>query len=385
VTSETRWPVGRRELTAMVLGPFLFAGLTWVTNIFLLPASPTLQIRPAVTVPLFIGLVFGPVAGFATGFFGNLLGDFVGGYLAYPPAHPSGNLILDLLNGVFLNWQIGNGLLGLVTGIAALFYRRYYSLLDQVRAVLIALLAVLIGMGVASFTSILVDPALGFDGAVAKYLIPVVSVDWINVAIILPIVLFNYARLDLHSTAWLHSGLLQRMAGVILLSALLPVLLLGLFLTAGTTGAAGSGSSTVLKLGLTVVLTFLFTITNAALVAQSISRPLLRLTGSARAMHDGKLTSARVGELKAAAGSDEISELTRMFGQMAGEVIQREETLRQQVAELKIEIDETKTAKQVAEVTETEYFQDLQRRAARLRARSERAAPRPSGLAYQSI
>jgi GAF domain-containing protein len=47
----------------------------------------------------------------------------------------------------------------------------------------------------------------------------------------------------------------------------------------------------------------------------------------------------------------------------------REAALREVVHALKIEIDETKRKKQVAEITETDYFQELRERARRLRDR----------------
>ena len=49
----------------------------------------------------------------------------------------------------------------------------------------------------------------------------------------------------------------------------------------------------------------------------------------------------------------------------------RERALRQEVRALKIEIDETKREKQVAEITETDYFQQLADRARQLRKRDK--------------
>jgi twitching motility two-component system response regulator PilH len=49
----------------------------------------------------------------------------------------------------------------------------------------------------------------------------------------------------------------------------------------------------------------------------------------------------------------------------------REAALREEVHALKIEIDETKRKKQVAEITETDYFQELRERARRLREREQ--------------
>jgi hypothetical protein len=52
---------------------------------------------------------------------------------------------------------------------------------------------------------------------------------------------------------------------------------------------------------------------------------------------------------------------------MATEVRARERRLKQQVRKLRIEIDEVRAARQVAEITETEYFQDLRRKVSELR------------------
>lgn len=77
--------------------------------------------------------------------------------------------------------------------------------------------------------------------------------------------------------------------------------------------------------------------------------------------------------LDAVAGrDDELGQLARVFGRMAQEVVAREARLRQQVQALTIEIDEARKAKQVAEITESDYFQTLQRRAESLRERKRR-------------
>jgi two-component system cell cycle response regulator len=68
---------------------------------------------------------------------------------------------------------------------------------------------------------------------------------------------------------------------------------------------------------------------------------------------------------------DSLGQLARVFQNMARQVYAREERLKQQVQELRIEIDEVKKTRQVAEITETDYFRDLCDRAQRLRQRSE--------------
>ena len=69
------------------------------------------------------------------------------------------------------------------------------------------------------------------------------------------------------------------------------------------------------------------------------------------------------------ARNDELGRLARVFDHMAAQVVIRETQLRQEVERLKVEIDEARKKEQVAEITETTYFQDLQVKAASLRRR----------------
>lgn len=73
-----------------------------------------------------------------------------------------------------------------------------------------------------------------------------------------------------------------------------------------------------------------------------------------------------------AARGDTLGKLARVFQTMAQEVHTREQMLRQQVQELQIVIDEVKRARQVMEITETEYFHGLRDKADRLRQKKAR-------------
>jgi two-component system cell cycle response regulator len=64
---------------------------------------------------------------------------------------------------------------------------------------------------------------------------------------------------------------------------------------------------------------------------------------------------------------DALGQLARVFQRMAREVRAREERLEQTVRELRIEIDEVRQAKKVAEITESDYFQRLRGEAEGLR------------------
>ena len=91
-----------------------------------------------------------------------------------------------------------------------------------------------------------------------------------------------------------------------------------------------------------------------------------KVTAASVAVEAGMYKPESLNEV--AARSDELGQLARVFQRMQREVDRRERRLKQEVAELRIEIDEIKKARQVAEITETEYFQDLRKKAGWLRA-----------------
>ncbi|HKZ86911.1 MAG TPA: cyclic nucleotide-binding domain-containing protein [Anaerolineae bacterium] len=91
-----------------------------------------------------------------------------------------------------------------------------------------------------------------------------------------------------------------------------------------------------------------------------------RVTAAAAAVEAGIYEPEGLDEV--AERTDQLGQLARVFLRMVREVYAREQHLKQQVAELRIEIDKAKQARHVAEITETDYFQDLQRKARELRA-----------------
>jgi hypothetical protein len=67
-------------------------------------------------------------------------------------------------------------------------------------------------------------------------------------------------------------------------------------------------------------------------------------------------------------GPDDVLDALVLLASAALDGYIREERLREEIAKLRIEIDEKKRASQVAEITDTVYFKDLQEKARRLRS-----------------
>jgi methyl-accepting chemotaxis protein len=115
-----------------------------------------------------------------------------------------------------------------------------------------------------------------------------------------------------------------------------------------------------------------------ALMKPNVIRPIEQL---ARLAQKISADTATVEDLErdrlsdVAARGDELGELAQVFQQMAAQVYAREQRLKREVEALRIQIDHDKRVTQVAEITETEYFQDLQRKAGQLRRRMAGSTP----------
>jgi len=95
-------------------------------------------------------------------------------------------------------------------------------------------------------------------------------------------------------------------------------------------------------------------------------RNVALITHAAAAVEAGNFIDESLGVV--AERVDALGQLARVFQRMAHEVVLREKRLKQQIEELRIEIDREKEAKQVQEITETEYFRQLQQKASKMRS-----------------
>jgi len=110
--SSGAWEVGTREVVYMAIGAALYAILSWLFNgtVFAVPSASQVALRPAIAIPMFFGYAFGPTVGFFTGAVGNMFGDALTGF------------------GLSPQWSIGNGLIGLIAGMAILIGDKKKSL-----------------------------------------------------------------------------------------------------------------------------------------------------------------------------------------------------------------------------------------------------------------
>jgi CRP/FNR family transcriptional regulator, cyclic AMP receptor protein len=90
-----------------------------------------------------------------------------------------------------------------------------------------------------------------------------------------------------------------------------------------------------------------------------------QLTAAAAAVEGGVYEPESVADV--AQRSDPLGQLARVFQGMIREVYAREQRLQRQVQELRIEVDHARQARQVSQITGTDYFRELRGKASDLR------------------
>jgi len=103
----------------------------------------------------------------------------------------------------------------------------------------------------------------------------------------------------------------------------------------------------------------------SVILARRVTQPVAHLTAAAADIEAGTFEVGRLAAITQR--PDELGQLARVFQRMVREVYAREQRLKQQVQELRIELDEARQTRQVAEIAETDYFQQLQAQAQDLR------------------
>ncbi len=101
-----------------------------------------------------------------------------------------------------------------------------------------------------------------------------------------------------------------------------------------------------------------------------LTRPIIGLADVAKEIGEGDYSHEWKDETDDSRKfHDEIDTLTGVFKVMVGKVAQREKTLRARVQQLEIMVDRSKLDKQVKEIVESDFFQDLQSKVQGMRNR----------------
>jgi len=165
-------------LVAMGIGTALYAAFNVFFNILQIPGTQLVAVRPSVSIPMFFGYIFGPVVGFVSGFLGNVISDAIS------------------WGGFWWNWDVGNGLLGLIPGLASYLISKedIFKKKGYITCILLVVISSIVGMGFAAYTDYIFGYGIStIEEATYALFLPAAVTDAINGAIITPILVAAYA------------------------------------------------------------------------------------------------------------------------------------------------------------------------------------------------
>lgn len=129
-------------------------------------------------------------------------------------------------------------------------------------------------------------------------------------------------------------------------------------------------SNFTLVMGVFIVTFALVILLSNFLLKQYVIQPVYVLSGLADKISADENYSSELESLALQSITkrpDELGSLAQVFRKMATDVYERTSNLKSQVSQLIIKVDEMRRKQQVSEVTESEFFTDLQKRAKELR------------------
>ena len=166
-----------KRFLPIIVGALLYGALTVPFNTFETGYAWGIIVKPTIVIPIIFGIVFGPFAGFVVGLIGNIFSDFVS------------------YGGVFWNWEIANGLLGAIPGIAYLAMSRsqWAKARGLAMAAVLAIVASVVGVGFATMTDYIFNTGASPVGSALAEFYLVAGSYAVNGAILTPLVLYAYA------------------------------------------------------------------------------------------------------------------------------------------------------------------------------------------------
>ena len=132
---------------------------------------------------------------------------------------------------------------------------------------------------------------------------------------------------------------------------------------------ANQATQTTLTVGILVLGIYAIVGVIVSTVAGQVITPVVQLIDAAVAIEEETYDMSMLDEVTER--EDEIGRLARVFQRLSGTVRGRTTELREQVQQLRIEIDEARSLKQVQEILDSDFFKGLEEGAAKMRARRQ--------------
>jgi uncharacterized membrane protein len=319
--------------------------LNCISNKILLPSAPFISLRPQISIPMVIGILFHPLAGFMAGFAGNVIGDGLSGFGLWK----------------FWNWHLANGLMGFIpglicyAGIVRISTVRDFGILEM-----IIVFASAAAVAFAVLLDVLFLHFMTFPSSFTSWILPAFLTDAVNGFVLVPGILILARRL----TMTLEIRTILLVTTLLLLAVLSTAGAITWSIMDDLISREALIKNFYIAGVVSVILIVIGFLASVAFV-RKFTDPIMHLTRAAGEIENERYDIPTLESVSAR--RDELGQLSRVFQEMARKVGERERHLQQQVHQLQIKIDRERQTKDVREIVETDYFRELKKKAKEFR------------------
>lgn len=339
-----------------------FALLTGLLNRLLggllLPGADFISFRPQLVIPVLFSLIVSPWVGGLIAMLGNFFGDYLLGY--------------DLM---FWHYSLANFLIGFIPGTVVWMGIKG---IRKVNEFVTVLLFVFIGNAVPLFLGFAAQVML-YEGhtllfTLQTFYIPAVISNTYTLMLLVPplLMLFKYIKMNIETRTmfvffFLSMVVLSVVAGVVFVSQQQGI---GAIPKAAYTEEVAAIFQGVVIgmfrwIGLALLLIVILSGGVGYFFSKKYLQPINKLTEAATDLKMGAWQENK--KIEIGTGDDEVRHLTELFNSMATAVVKREALMSREIERLKLSIDKKKEEKIVGEITETDFFKQLEERSLALK------------------
>jgi uncharacterized membrane protein len=346
-----------RNLSIVIAGALLYGISNRLMSGLLLPGADFITFRPQLVIPVTVSLLAGPFSGGFIGLFGNFFGDLLSGYgLQFWP------------------WSIANFLIGFMPGMVRWFG---VSEIKKVNAFALVLLFIFLGNVLGLFEGFLVYSLVNghhfLEVMNAFYLPALISNSYLLLLLMPPLlVLTHFLKLNIETRS-IFFVLIFSLTIVSLLSAVFMIAEYRMF---STSLSSLPGINEIMQQTITlnfrwIGLLLLVIVIAAGIIGYYFSKKYMQPINQLAQASD-KLKAGTWGyndTIMQVKANGEMANLIGVFNSMANEINSRERKMKNTIRELELKIDKTKEDRMVSEITETDFFKQLERKSAELKSR----------------
>jgi MFS family permease len=346
----------------IILAALLIYGeLNKLMSGFLLPGAEFISIRPQLIIPVTFSLLAGPWIGGLIGLTGNLFGDMLSGFHLQ-----------------FWHWSIANFLIGFIPGLV------HWIGIREIRRVNdfgLVLLFIFMGNLVGMFLGFLVHMLLNnmsFSTVMLSWYLPALISNTYLLMLLMPpvLALLHFLKLNIETRS-MFFVLFFSMAIVTLLSVVFLISESQVFAKTMISDKKEILQKMILThfhwIGMLLILIVIAAGSIGYYFSRKYMHPLYQLAEASNKLKSGNWDKTdMVDPVK---NSDFIGNLIGVFNEMAAEIRAREMKMKNTIRELELRIDKTREDRILSEITETDFFRDLEKKSAELRRMKRKGFP----------